>query len=250
MIRNASSQAYRINIDTPVYAVMNTDTKTGCTYGAVKDLGEAMQIQIAPVIANGALYGNGAKVEDISKIMGYDVTVDNTKIPIEDRAIMSGHKYNNGVMVVAEGDQPPNIAFGYRTEQTNGKYEYTWLLKGRAQPPAKTDKQSENNIQFSTDSMKISFVKRIFDKAFEILADTANPDFTESAASVFLNAVPTDSLTPAVQEYVETAKYTQSQLEAMDIAKIKAIAVIRGYTTVTSDTKSTAITEFLAAQNA
>lgn len=188
---STSAKAYRINVKRPVYALVSTDTSSGCTYDTVKSLCEAMTITCSPVIATGTLYGDGVKQDESNKLTGMDVQLDGTKIAIEDRAAMLGHTYTNGILVEKDSDQAKYIAFGYEVEETGGKTEYVWLLKGKAQPMADTVKQSEGNITYSTDSVKLSFIPRKFDGAIRAKADTANPDFTSTAAATFMATVPT-----------------------------------------------------------
>ena len=134
MSGNKSTKANRINIVDPVYAIIQSDTKEGTTYGEVKSLGAAMQVQLTPSISSGVLYGNGVQQENISKLNGIAMVVDVNKIKIEDRAAILGNKYENGVIHEKAGDEAPYIAVGYKVEQTNKKVELIWLLKGRAQP--------------------------------------------------------------------------------------------------------------------
>lgn len=187
---NGSAKSYRINITNPVYALLESDTEEGVVYGSVKSLGEAMQVQLTPSVATGKLYGNGVVKEDISKLKGIAMAFDATKISIEDRAAIQGHRYENGVMVEKDGDEAPYLAFGYKIEGTNKKDEYVWLLKGRATPMNETHKQSEDNITFSTDTMNINFIPREKDKEIRYYADSANSTFTTTQADGWFKTGP------------------------------------------------------------
>lgn len=187
---NTSAKSYRINITNPVYALLTADAKDAVTYGEVKPLGEAMQVQLTPSVATGKLHGNGVVKEDISKLKGIAMAFDATKIPIEDRAIIQGHQYKNGVMVEKDGDEAPYLAFGYMVEGTNGKAEYVWMLKGRSAPMNETHKQSEDNITFSTDTVNINFIPREKDKEIRYFADSANADFTAAQAEAWFKTGP------------------------------------------------------------
>lgn len=187
---NISAKSYRINITNPVYALLTADTKESVNYGEVKPLGEAMQVQITPSVATGKLHGNGVVKEDISKLKGIAMAFDATKIPIEDRAIIQGHQYKDGVMVEKDGDEAPYLAFGYMVEGTNGKAEYVWMLKGRSAPMNETHKQSEDNITFSTDTVNINFIPREKDKEIRYFADSANADFTAAQAEAWFKTGP------------------------------------------------------------
>ena len=190
MSGNTSAKSYRINITDPVYALLTSDTTEKVEYGEVKSLGEAMQIQLTPSVATGKLYGNGVPKEDISKLKGIAMAFDATKIPIEDRTVIQGHKFENGVMVEKAGDEAPYIAFGYKVEGTNKKNEYVWLLKGRAAPMNETHKQTEDNITFSTDTVNINFIPREKDKEIRYFADSANAAFTAAQAEAWFKTGP------------------------------------------------------------
>lgn len=185
--------AFRINVKNFCWAKMLTDTTEGCTYETTPTkIPGLMSVDISPTMATGELYGDGAKVDAVSKITGYAVTIALNKLPLATRAAWLGHKLTtDGVMVVSADDQPIDIAIGYESEETGDNRELTWLLKGKAAPGAKSDKQSEGNVTYSTDTITINFVARIADKRFEAIGDTENPTFTSALADKFLNSVPT-----------------------------------------------------------
>lgn len=182
---------YKINIKKLVYALLTTDTATGCTYGTVKPFASVRQVQLSPTIASGDCYGNGAKEKSITKVTGYDLTVDVNKVPIDVRAEIFGHKITTGgVLVSGASDQPKEIAIGYEIEQTGDTREVVWLLKGTPQPMSENVQQAESNINFSTDSIKINFVKREYDGQYQAIGDTAYSTFTDVMANTFLDTVP------------------------------------------------------------
>lgn len=189
-----SAKANRFNVSRLVYALITKDDDTGVNNGPIRKLGEPMQVQLTPSYATGTLYGGGVKTEDISKMTGIALKLDVNKIAIEDRAIIGGHTYENGVLIEKAGDQAPNIAVGYEVEETENHKELVWLLKGKAKPIANTQQQSTDNITFSTDSLEIGFVPRTYDKEIKVFGDTANPDFTSEDAAVFLDSVPGSTL--------------------------------------------------------
>lgn len=192
-----SAQGYKINITNPVYAILLQDDENGVAYGDVKKFGEAMEISITPSISSGELYGNGAKVDSYSKLTGLTVSFKNTKVPIEVRQEIYNLQVENGVVMESAAQQSTQyIAFGYETEQTNGKSEYTWLLKGRPKPITTDLKQSEQNVTYSTDTIEIDFVKRVFDDMLRYFADASNPDFTEGQAEAWFDEGPVSPVAP------------------------------------------------------
>lgn len=185
-----STSAYRINIKKPVYAEVTSDTKEGTTYGEVKSLGEAQQAQITASIASGQLYGDGAIVDSSAILTGMSMVLSTTKVPIEAQADIYNYKVDNGVVQVKAGVKPKYIAVGYEVEQTDGSRELVWLLKGRPQPLNSDVKQSEGNVNYSTDSMTIDFVRRISDNMLKFFADESNPELTKAQADAWFNEGP------------------------------------------------------------
>ena len=182
---NKSKKANRINVKNVVYAVLLDDTAEGAAYGEVRPLSPAMQVQITPSLATGVLYGNGAQQENIAKLTGIAMVLDVNKVPIEERAVILGHEYTNGVLVEKDGDEAPYIAVGYQVDETNKSVELIWLLKGRAQPFNSTVQQSSDSINFSTDSININFLPRDYDGSLRYFADSANEDLTQDQISAW-----------------------------------------------------------------
>lgn len=193
---NTSSRAYKINIKNPVYCLVLTDESTGTTYGPVKSLGEAQQAQVTASSATGSLYGNGTKVDSSAKLTGLTLALDSTKVPVEAKADIFDYTVTNGVVQVKAGAQPKYIAVGYEVEQTSGKSEYIWLLKGRPQPMNENTAQSEDNINYSTDQLTVEFVERVSDGMLEFFADAANEDFTAAQAAKWFDEGPASIVTP------------------------------------------------------
>lgn len=192
-----SVKSVRYNVSRLVFAIIVQDTAAGFIYQPVKKLGEPMQVQLTYTLATGSVYGRGVKQFTITKITGATLQLDINKILIEIRAELYGNKYENGILSVNEGDQAKTIAIGYELENVsdNGnKKEMEWLLKGKPQPFGKTTQQVTDSINISTDTMTIDFVPREFDGDIHKIADTANPEFTETAAETFLSTVPGGTL--------------------------------------------------------
>jgi phi13 family phage major tail protein len=171
--------------------MLTDDTKSAVTYGTVKPFSSARQVQLSPTLAAGEIFGDGVKEKSMSKITGYDLTLDVNKIQVDVRAEILGHTINSeGKLIIGGDDQPEYFAIGYEIEQTGNKRELVWLLKCIAQPFANQVSQSEKDIKFSTDSIKISCVAREFDRIFQVIGDTNYSTFTDDMADAFLKAVP------------------------------------------------------------
>lgn len=192
---NTSKQAYKINIKHPVYCEVLSDSAEGTTYGEVKRLGEAQQVQVTAISSTGQLYGDGAIVDSSAKLTGLTVVLNTTKVSVEARADIYNYTVTEGVVQVKAGTQAKYIALGYEVEQTSGDSEYVWLLKGRPQALNADVSQSESNITYSTDQMTIDFVKRVSDDMLQYFADAANEDFTSAQAEKWFTQGPSSIVT-------------------------------------------------------
>lgn len=186
-----SVKANRINVKDLVYCILSSDVSgTTPVYGTVKPLAKAMQIQITPAVAAGTLYGDGVQQEKISKLTGLTVAFDVNKIPIEAKAELLGHTFTNGILHEKASDFPPYVAIGYKVEQTGGKQELVWLLKGSAQPNNETVQQNTESINFSTDSITFDFIPREYDGELRWYGDTANADLSTSSVTNWFSQGP------------------------------------------------------------
>ena len=105
MAGQKSKKANRINIQNAVYCKLLTDESGSTTYDEPKSLSPAMQVQLTATLASGILHGDGVQQENIAKITGISMVLDVNKIPIEDRAIILGNKYENGILEEVGGDE-------------------------------------------------------------------------------------------------------------------------------------------------
>lgn len=176
----------RINVkNAKLLEVTENTTGNYAISGEIK-LPGLMNIDISLLMATGQLYGDGELRSNISKITGATLKIGVNKVPIEGRQLLGGHSLStDGVLEVKTTDQPKTVAFYAETEADDGTKEQMWLLCGKAQPFGISGKQTESNINFSTDEITIDFVRREKDKMVFKLADTANKTFTSEKSTKF-----------------------------------------------------------------
>lgn len=191
---NASVKANRFNIKKIVYALISKDDTTAYNYGTIKTLGAIMSAQFTPSYAEAPLYGGGIITDRVSKLTGGTLKVEVNKIPIENRAEIYGHTYASGVLTITKDDQAEDIAIGYEIEQTSSKRELVWLFKCKAKPFGNNNQQSTNSINYSTDTIDFDVMAREYDGKIKADGDTANADFTDALATVFLDTIPGGTL--------------------------------------------------------
>lgn len=181
----ANRKGYRINVANAKVAKVTENTDTSYTISDVTKLPGLRSIDFTPLLATGQLYGDGVLVEDTAMITGGTVKIDNNKIAIATRAMITGSEYKDGVLDVKTTDVAPEIALYVETEASNGTKEQMWFLCCKAQPFGVNGTQRENNINYSTDSLTLSCFPRAKDKKVFRMADTEDKTFTSEMSTKF-----------------------------------------------------------------
>lgn len=144
------------------------------------------EITRTPQVATGKKYGDGIIRYSISKKTGYTVELNHNVIPAEIKSYMEGTTISeSGVEHGSSTDKPRPFAAGWEVEKADGESEYIWFLFGFAEPISVSTKQSEDNVNFSSDTLKITFLeheslKRFYtfvDKSLAINASVTAADF-------------------------------------------------------------------------
>lgn len=126
-------------VSNAVYALVTADTSESITFGAVKDFTGVAEIGRATESSTEPHYYDNIPAIVIDSVGADEVTVSASGIPLDILAEMTGQYYDQatGMMVEQEGIAP-YVAFGYKTEKTDGTTVYVWRLKGKFSIPATT----------------------------------------------------------------------------------------------------------------
>ena len=126
-------------VSNAVYAMVTADSSEAITFGAVKDFTGVAEIGRTTESSNEAHYYDNIPAIVIDSVGADEVTVSASGIPLDVIAELTGQYYDaqTGMMVEQEG-KAPYVAFGYKTEKTDGTTVYVWRLKGKFSIPATT----------------------------------------------------------------------------------------------------------------
>ncbi len=180
----------KINV-TNVHLAEITESGTTLTFGDPEHIAGAMEISRIPQVSSGQLYGDGKIANETSRINSYQITLNINKIPSKWRRYMEGRTVKSGVESGTSKDEPKPFAMGWEVEKTNGKKELIWFLYGKATPIQETVRQSEENINYSTDTVTITFIEHDSLKRFYTFIDTEDTEITQEMASNFFKKVQT-----------------------------------------------------------
>lgn len=189
--------AKKINIKNLHFAEIEESPEGVITFKKPEHIPDIMEAGRNPQVASGQLYGDGKVSHATSKKNAYDVTISHNKIPSKWRRYMEGTNYATGVESGTSGDEPKPFACGWEVEKTEGQSEYIWFLYGKATPIQETVRQSEENINYSTDSITITFTENDSLGRFYTFIDTEDETITPAMAADFFKKVQTGDVISA-----------------------------------------------------
>lgn len=151
----------------------------------------AMEMSRNPQLATGQLYGDGKITHSTSRKIAYQVIANLNKLPTKWRRYMEGVQVNQGVESGTSKDDPKPFAIGWEVEKTGDQKEMIWFLFCLAEPIQETTRQSEDNINYSTDSATITALEDDGLGRFYTMIDSEDEEITEDMLKDFFKKVQT-----------------------------------------------------------
>lgn len=167
-------RSMRIGCDNLVWFPLITDDGTTLTYGEPVPLPGLMKVGISTNSDSGTAFYDNGPGETAATLGNIEVTIDKNAISTTEQAILLGHTVlDNGVVVSAANDTPPEGALAYRTLKGNGKYMYVCLLKGSFSEPDEETETKGDSVNFQNSSIVGNFSK--VNKKFTVSGKTVQP---------------------------------------------------------------------------
>lgn len=160
------------------YAPVSADTSSGATYGAMKKIAGAIQVDINPSVTFNTLYGDDAPFATDSSMTEISVTIETADMPLEDVAALLGHTVNSTTkqLEAKASDTAPYVGLAFEAKKHNGQTRYVKLLKGRFSPTQETIQTKGESVQFTTPKLEGRFVAREYDGAWKRIVDSDNSE--------------------------------------------------------------------------
>jgi len=179
------------------YALLQSDTKEGATYGDVKPVTLLAKAKISPKTNSKTYYADNGPAVTYTAMGEVEVEFEIGDLPIEIVAEWLGATCKNGVMINKSTDQPKELALGFESLKSNGKKVFYWLYKGKFSIPEEDLKTLEETPDFQPQTIKGTFVKRVFDDAWRAVADEDGENFDPNIAENWFKSVYQESTTSA-----------------------------------------------------
>lgn len=131
------------------------------TYDTPRKIAGAIEATITPNTSRATLYADDQAAENAQSLGVTEVSFGVGYLDLDDYAFLLGKEVNaDGAIIESADDKPPYVAFGFRSERSDGSYEYTWLLKGDFAVPEESYTTKNDSIEFQTQTITGQFVMR------------------------------------------------------------------------------------------
>ena len=121
----------QIGLENLTVAIVEEDKSTGIRYATPIKLERSIKAKISPKTSSEKLYSDDSVEEILNNFDSCDVEIELNQLQLATRALIQGAKVVNGLLIENKDDIAPELALGFRSKKSNGKYRYVWLLKGK-----------------------------------------------------------------------------------------------------------------------
>lgn len=165
------------NVRKSYYAVM-TDMKTE-QYAAVKELGDLIEISIAPKEESTEIYAGGKLYDSVTSFKNVELSITVPEASIEQMIDLFGKKKaEGGGYIDSAYDRRPFVAIMAEREKADGTMEYLTLYKCKLELSEEKGKTSEGKTDFQTKQFKATAMPLKNGMWKHIVADD-DPDFNK-----------------------------------------------------------------------
>lgn len=178
-------------------AKLTKDDITGVTYATPIKLERAISAKISPKTSSEKIYSDDTVEEIINNFDNCEVEIEVNQLSISSRALLQGATVDSGELVEKSTDIPPEVALGFRSKKTNGKYRYIWLFKGKFENAEDEYSTQTEKIESKTPKLKGTFIPRINDNAWRITADEDETEIDPTRIASWFTSVPSPLEAPA-----------------------------------------------------
>ncbi len=126
----------KIGLDSLYVALVTADSASAYTAGTPEYLAPAAEASQEPASAMKVDYYDDQPFDISSSEGETKIALKISALPPERQAQITGKTYDASTgRVYDNGGTPPDMALGFRSMKSNGKYRYYWFLKGRFSTP-------------------------------------------------------------------------------------------------------------------
>lgn len=112
-------------------AKVTANTATSYTTATPVKLCNAISAKVTEKIDSDDYYEDDSKAGSVAGAPQITVEFEGNKLTLSGRALIFGKTLVNGMLVSSDNDTIPEVAFGYRAKNDDGKYDFRWCYVGK-----------------------------------------------------------------------------------------------------------------------
>lgn len=168
------------------YAVLESDTEAGASYGEIVRVPYVQNINIETEQEIAKAYGDNTVAEMAVSTGVTTVEFQFHTIPLEDRIKLLGLEEDEDGMIVQKSQvNPPYVALMLEKTKGDGSVELVGLTKGMFTLPATEAQTKEDSLEFGSDTISGEFSARVFDDVAQMFMHVDKNDTDKQ--EVFMN---------------------------------------------------------------
>ena len=187
----AAPTAPSVGLKNLYYAIFSStdDGQTVPAYNAPVKIAEAISAKIQAKMNTDIQWADDGPVEIIQATGEITVEFAVKDFPLSIQAAVLGHTISAGTLVRKTTDIAPYVAIGFKSRKSNGKYRYVWTYKGKFEIVEQDYETLADKAKPQNPVLKGTFVKRLYDDAWQKIADEDEAGYTASIGSNWFSYV-------------------------------------------------------------
>ncbi len=150
-----------IGLDKLYYAKITEDDEGNEEYGTPQILAKAMKADISVELAEATLYADDAVAEIVKEFKNAKLTLGIDRLSTQVIQDLTGARLDNNKVIVSAGeDSGSNVAVGFRSKKSNGKYVYFWFYRVKFGFPSASMETKGDSVSFQTPSIEGTVMPR------------------------------------------------------------------------------------------
>lgn len=171
------------------YAILNSDTTSGTTYGTPVHVIGLRSATITPTTSEATLYYDNMAAETFSSLSDISIEIEMGHLTLAEQAALLGHTYADGQMVASKDDVAPYVAIMFEALHGDGSKKLVKLYKGKFAEVTETYNTNGENIEFTSPKITATFVSRISDGKWKAVFDERETGADATIASAWYTSV-------------------------------------------------------------
>lgn len=160
---NSGEYKSTVGLDNLYVAEVTADSASGYTADTPEYLAPAAEVSHEPTSSLDTQYADDQPYDVMASEGPSKLTLTVTGIPLAMLAKLLGKQFDatTGRLYDYAGT-PPDIALGFRSKKSNGKYRYFWYLKGKFSPPKEGMKTLGEKAEPATQQLEFTAIPTIY----------------------------------------------------------------------------------------